>query len=88
MASFWSDEWLDGFATRVLAPLCFALARRKNLTVKEALTEERWMRGLQRMNNEEQLDQFVDLWVRLQDVFLTGDTIAWKFSANGQYSTK
>jgi hypothetical protein len=53
IARFWTDRWLNGQAPKLLAPLCFTLAVRKNLTVKEALVNGRWMRGLQRMSNEE-----------------------------------
>jgi hypothetical protein len=55
---FWTDRWLDGMAPQHIAPLLFPLARRKNLTVKEAFVECRWMKGLGRMGTSEQLDQF------------------------------
>jgi hypothetical protein len=88
VAKFWSDKWLSGQAPRQLAPLLFALAARKNLTVKEVLTNGRWMRGLQRINTETQLDQFVSLWSLIQTVTLTDDrdSIAWNITADGKYS--
>jgi hypothetical protein len=88
IASFWHDRWLDGMAPKQLAPLCFNLAARKNLTVKESMMEGRWMRGLQRMNTEAQIDQFVALWGRLCNVALssTTDSITWHISADGKYS--
>jgi hypothetical protein len=51
-----------------IAPLCFPLARRKNLSVKEALSNDRWLCGLQRITTEAQLDQFINLWQLLQQV--------------------
>jgi hypothetical protein len=47
IARFWSDRWLNGQAPKLLAPLCYTLAARKNLTIKEALLNRRWIRGLQ-----------------------------------------
>ena len=87
-ASFWADRWLHGQAPKQIAPLCFPLATRKKLTVKEALAEGKWMRGLQRMNTEAQLDQFVMMWDMLQSVILTNetDTISWHVAADGKYS--
>jgi hypothetical protein len=88
IARFWSDRWLNGQAPRVLAPLCYNLAVRKNLTAKEALLNGRWMRGLQRMINEEQIDQFIILWNLLRNVTLSSerDGITWHASADGKYS--
>jgi hypothetical protein len=86
-ARFWADRWLNRQAPKQMAPMCFALAARKQLTVKEALTNGRWMCDLQRMNNEEQLDQFVALWTALQNVALSTeiDRISWHITADGKY---
>ena len=67
---FWKDNWLNGKAPIDIAPACFRLPRRKNHSVACALQGRRWMRGLRRMNTEEQLRQFVDLWSQLQGVQL------------------
>jgi hypothetical protein len=90
-AKFWTDKWLNGSAPEQLAPLCFDLASRKNLTVKQALSDGRWLRGLQSINSEEQLEQFVGLWQALQLVQLReelSDSISWTLTADGQYSAK
>jgi mannosylglycoprotein endo-beta-mannosidase len=88
IVTFWHDRWLDGQAPKQLAPLCFNLAVRKNLTVKESMMEGRWMHGLQRMSTEAQIDQFVALWGRLRSVALSSatDSITWHISADGRYS--
>jgi hypothetical protein len=39
--------------------MCFTLAARKKLTVKQALVNGRWMIGLQNMTSNDQLRQFV-----------------------------
>ena len=60
-AKFWHDCWLEGQAPAHIAPLLVPLAYRKNLTVRDALLNNKWMRGLKRISSEEQLDQFVEL---------------------------
>lgn len=70
-ASFWKDRWLQGMAPSSMAPGQFALARRKNLSVKDALNGNRWMKGLQRINNELLIDQFIQLWELIQPLILT-----------------
>ena len=37
---FWKDRWLQGMVRANMAPGLFALARRKNLSVKDALVRE------------------------------------------------
>jgi hypothetical protein len=91
MARFCTDRWLQGFAPQQLAPLCFALATRKRLSVREALERGRWMGGLQHMEREEQLIQFIELWMKLQQVVLLPnalDSITWKLTADDKYSAK
>jgi hypothetical protein len=88
-SKFWADSWLFGQAPAALAPLLFKLASRKNLTVKEAMANDRWMRGLQRINSEEQMDQFVHLWSLIQPISLSAyrDRISWKLTSDGSYSS-
>jgi hypothetical protein len=88
---FWTDKWLNGTAPEQLAPLCFDLASRKKMTVKQALSGGRWMRGLQYIYSEDQLEQFVDLWRAVQHVQLmegTPDSISWILTTDGKYSAK
>ncbi|KAM0917777.1 hypothetical protein ACQ4PT_009218 [Festuca glaucescens] len=87
-AKFWADSWLNGQAPMKKAPLFFKLAARKNLSVKEALLNGRWMKGLQRIATEAQLDEFVDLWTCVQTIRLSdgADMISWNITADGKYS--
>jgi hypothetical protein len=45
------------------------------------------MRGLQRINTEEQMDQFVELLSQIQLVNLSDarDTISWNLTTDGSY---
>lgn len=89
-ARFWMDRWLQGMAPSSIAPELFVLARQKNLSVVEALTANRWMKGLQRMDNEQAIDQFIKLWEMIQSVTLSDgpDTITWKLNKDGIYSSE
>lgn len=71
-----------------VAPGLFGLARRKKLTVKDALAGNRWMKDLERLASEDLLDQLVKLWELLQPIVLSNvpDTIRWKISNDGGYS--
>lgn len=87
-ARFWSDCWLNGQAPFHIAPLLHPLASRKNLMVKEALTGSRWMRGLHRLVNEAQLDQFLNLRTAIQSMHLTEnrDMVIWNLTTEKKYS--
>lgn len=89
-AKFWSHRWLGGNAPKELAPGLYNLARSKQLTVREALHNGSWMRGLRNINSAILMDSFIDLWWRLQETVLLPrpDTISWNFSPNGEYSAK
>lgn len=57
----------------MIAPALYRLAFRKKLTVRVALNSGTWMRGLQRMSSVRELDQFITLWTRIQEVTLTNE---------------
>ena len=73
-----------------LAPAIYPLARRKELTVSEALAGNKWMMGLRQMNTESQIDQFIFLWEKLQGLSLrqSRDVIRWVREGSGHYSAK
>jgi hypothetical protein len=71
-----------------VAPDLPRLAFRKKLSVKAALANGAWMRGLQRLTTVAELNQFVLLWERIQSIQLTNeaDSIVWSITADGHYS--
>ena len=85
---FWKDNWLNGSAPAKMAPTIFKRSRCKSISIKEGFQEGRWMRGLSRLNSEEELQQFLSLWEVVQNVQLssTADSISWRLTANGEYS--
>jgi hypothetical protein len=86
---FWLDRWLHGRNPIEIAPALFRLARRKHITVAQALDQGTWLRRLQRIETPVEVSQFIDLWLLLSNMQLTAqpDAIAWKITANGSFST-
>jgi hypothetical protein len=53
---------MNGAAPKDIAPIYFALARRKNTSVASAVHNRRWMMGLQRLTSLQGVRQFMQLW--------------------------
>jgi hypothetical protein len=89
-ANFWHVRWLNGQALVKIAPELLRFAWRKNLMVKQALSNRNWFRGLQRISSTSQVQQFVRLWTLVQQVQLSEqhDEIRWRFTEGGKYSSK
>jgi hypothetical protein len=62
MAKFRDSPWLDGRASRDIAPRLYKLAWTKNLTVAKNLLDSNWMRGLWRMQDADEMSEFINLW--------------------------
>lgn len=60
-ASFWQSPWLIGQAPMDLFPNLFNLAWRKNMSVKDEIENQNWVRGLWRMQTVEEMADFVKL---------------------------
>jgi hypothetical protein len=88
--SFWHDKWLQGQAPKDLMTALLKLAWRKNLMVAQAIPQGRWMRGLKRISTTQEIEQFIELWTRINQVQLTdaADDIDWRFTAGGRYSAQ
>ncbi|KAJ1269357.1 hypothetical protein BS78_07G205700 [Paspalum vaginatum] len=73
-----------------IAPNLHPIAWRKNKKVSEELPDLNWTRGLWRMETTQQLEEFISLWSLLEEVQLSDqeDSIRWKWTANGVYSSK
>ena len=46
VACFWNAPWVDGNSPRCIAPLIYALSKRNNWSVREALTDDAWIRQI------------------------------------------
>lgn len=90
-ALFWSSRWLEGEAPATLFPALFKHNRRKNRTVKEALTGDRWVRDVDYNMTELIIAEFLTLRGYINDIELLpshDDKITWLHTADGQYTAK
>ncbi|XP_066333273.1 uncharacterized protein [Miscanthus floridulus] len=90
-ASFWCSRWLQGDAPATLFPALFQHSKRKNRTVKDALTDSKWVRDVDHNMSAQIIGEFVDLWVRIQDTQLLPaqeHRITWLRTSDGQYTAK
>ena len=53
-----------------IAPLLFEKTRRKKITVRQALTNNKWIDHIYPPTSQEEVRQFVRLWEELQGVVL------------------
>ena len=49
-ANFWSSRWLQGEAPATVYPTLFKHSKRKNRSVKDALTGNKWVTGIREGN--------------------------------------
>jgi hypothetical protein len=89
--SFWHAPWLNGVSPQGIAPKMFAICKRKNWSVAQALHDDERIKKLaiDATSSIDHLSQFVHLWVSIQRVQIrvdVEDDISWKLTGNGQYS--
>ena len=91
-ALFWESSWLNGRRPKDFAPLVFDIAKKRNCTVRKALTNDFWAAHVDTQGglSLEHISQFVRLWELIANVNLTpgvADLITWKFTKDGSYSS-
>lgn len=72
-------------------PTLFKHSKRKNRTVKDALTEERWVRDVDYNMTEQIIAEFVSLWGCMSGIVLNpaqDDRITWLHTSDGQYTAR
>ncbi|KAF0899989.1 hypothetical protein E2562_026231 [Oryza meyeriana var. granulata] len=91
MARFWDLAWMNGNRPKDLAPLVFAISKKKSRTLQQAIQGETWIQDLNLTAQEgmtvQLLDQLVTLWNAVQGVQLeasNADSIRWKLTAHGE----
>lgn len=69
-ARFWTDAWLLAGAISTFAPNLFRDVghRRLGCSVRDALTDRRWVRDITGTRTALVLVEYVQLWARLRDV--------------------
>jgi hypothetical protein len=90
-ARFWTSPWLQGQVPASLFPVLYKHSRRKNRTVFEAITDNKWIRDVDYSMTHQIIAEFIELWER-PDVFNLQedqeDKIIWRFTSDGQYTAR
>ncbi|WVZ76863.1 hypothetical protein U9M48_024789 [Paspalum notatum var. saurae] len=91
---FWESTWLRGLRPRDIYPKIFSISRRKNRSIQEALSNNNWIHDLN-FHNEEisaaHLQEYCQLWAEVNQLHLPAnnpDSIQWKLTLNGLYTTQ
>jgi hypothetical protein len=90
-ASFWTSSWLQGEAPASVYLELFNHSKRKTRTVKEALTDSKWISDINHDMTVNLFSQFVDLVERLHGIELQpsqADKITWLHTSDGQYTAR
>jgi hypothetical protein len=89
-ARFWTDRWLNGMSPQDLAPQLFKIAIRKNRTVKDALSNGKWLQDLRFSLDESHSTELLRLEELLNDIQLSDvrDEIAWSFGSKNYYTAR
>jgi hypothetical protein len=61
MTDFWRSSWIQGQAPKNIAPTLFMKAKRKNISVCQALTNNHWMHFCSPYTHEEEIKEFISL---------------------------
>ncbi|CAD6343674.1 unnamed protein product [Miscanthus lutarioriparius] len=90
-AIFWTSRWFLGEAPATLFPALFKHSKRNNRSVKDAITDHKWVRDVDHSMTVNIITEFVALWERLQGIELRpseDDRKIWRHTADGQYMAK
>jgi hypothetical protein len=89
-ATFWTDRWLFDQIPADIAPDIFKISIRKNRTVKEALSNEKWLIDLRHHLDVHHLPQLLKLAELVERVQLTDepDDIIWRFGNKTFYTSR
>jgi hypothetical protein len=90
-ASFWDDSWVDGIRPKVLAPSIYAISRQKTSSVRNAITDDAWVRHLDTSTDlsVQHLQEFTTLLGHTSQLILhddISDSITSKLTCNRVYS--
>ena len=82
--SFWLSSWLNGRQLCQAYPAVSVHSARKNMSVKEAVHQDRWVLDLRNGDHGDIMHMVLQL---AREIRSTG-TIAWTLGNSGKYSTR
>lgn len=74
-----------------IAPSLFKKAKRKNISVKAALQNNKWIDHILPIFSPDEIREYVSLWEKVQHVQLDEnreDDIVWRWTPDGEYTTQ
>jgi hypothetical protein len=89
-ADFWRSSWIRGQTPRNIAPTLYMKAKRKNISVCQALRNNRWMHFCSPYTQDEEIKEFISLWQGINNTHELNDlddTVLWRWTADGKYNT-
>jgi hypothetical protein len=90
-ANFWHSAWVNGKSPRNLAQLLFQRSKRKNFSVQRALQDNYWIAQVYPLVTGEEIREYVQLFEEinmLQRDPNAEDEISWRWTKDGEYTTK
>jgi hypothetical protein len=90
-ALFWTSSWIHGQMAKTIAPHLYGKTRRKKITVKQGMTNRKWIDHIFPPTTPEEVREFVKLWEAASAVQLNEtveDEVRWRWTQDGEYSTK
>jgi hypothetical protein len=89
-ATFWTDRWLFDQIPADIAPDIFKISIWKNMTLKEALSNEKWLFDQRHHLDVHHLPQLLKLAELVERVQLTNepDDIVWRFGNKTFYTAR
>ncbi|XP_010233482.1 uncharacterized protein LOC104583313 [Brachypodium distachyon] len=91
-AVFWDSTWLGASPLRFAFPALYALSRRKQRSVAQALSGNQWVHDLRPSIEPTVLTEFISAWTLIANTPPlrpdVPDSIRWALTDNGTYSSK
>lgn len=90
-AKFWTSSWADGRTPMSFAPTLLKKAKRKKLSVWNALQKNRWMSHISPLLTAAEIQEYVLLWEAVQQIHIDTtreDTVIWHWTTDGEYTSK
>lgn len=70
MTPFWSSNWINRTMAKSIALLLYEKTKRKKISLRQVLTNNKWIDHIYPPTSHEEVTQFVKLWEALNGVRL------------------
>jgi hypothetical protein len=91
LAKFLTSSWVSGRTPKSIAATLFKKSKRKNITMRKALEDDRWISHIAPLVTAQDIREYVTLWEEVGQIQLqesVEDNIHWCWMADGEYTAK